>query len=70
MEVVKLIPKLQKLNKADKLYVIQFLVSELAQQETDLLKPEVNYPVWSPYDSSEAAETMLQVLKNSELQNK
>jgi hypothetical protein len=38
---------------------MQFLVSELAQEETDLLKPDLSYPVWSPYDATEAANTML-----------
>jgi hypothetical protein len=42
---------------------MQFLVSELAAEETDLLKPDLDYPVWSPYDAFEAANTMLQVLK-------
>lgn len=37
------------------------LISELAQQETDLIKPEQAYPVWSPYGADEAADTMLKV---------
>jgi hypothetical protein len=42
---------------------VQILISELAQQETELIKPDQSYPVWSPYDAVEAADTMLQVLK-------
>jgi hypothetical protein len=45
---------------------MQFLVSELAQGESDLLKPGLAYPVWSPYDAVEAADTMLAVLKAAE----
>jgi hypothetical protein len=45
---------------------MQFLISELAQQELDLLKPGMSYPVWSPYDAVEAADAMLQVLKDAE----
>ncbi len=66
MEVMELIPQLRQLSHADKLYVMQFLVSELAQEQTDLLQPNLNYPVWSPYDAFEAANTMLQVLKAAE----
>ena len=61
MEVTELLPQLRELSRADKLYVMQFLVSELVQEETDLLKPYLDYPVWSPYNAFEAANTMLQV---------
>ena len=39
MNITELLPQLRKLNRAGKLYVMQFLVSELAQEETDLLDP-------------------------------
>lgn len=58
----ELILTLQGLSRADKFYVLQVLISELAQQETDLIKPDQSYPVWSPYDAVEAADTMLKVL--------
>lgn len=57
------------LNRADKLYVMQVLISELAQQETDLIKPDLSYPVWSPYDAFEAADTMLKVLQAAKTQD-
>jgi hypothetical protein len=40
---------LQGLSRAEKLYILQVLISGLAQQEADLIKPEQSYPVWSPY---------------------
>jgi hypothetical protein len=46
-----LLHTLRTLPRADNLYLMQFLVSELAQEESDLLKPGLAYPVWSPYDS-------------------
>jgi hypothetical protein len=33
------------LPRADKLYLMQFLVSELAQEELDVLKPDLAYPM-------------------------
>jgi hypothetical protein len=65
----ELISTLQGLSRADKLYVMQVLISELAQQETDLIKPNQSYPVWSPHDAVEAADTMLKVLQASKPQN-
>ncbi len=61
----KLISDLRGLSRADKFYVMQLLISELAQQETELIKPDQSYPVWSPYDAVEAADTMLKVLQAS-----
>ncbi len=64
-EMVQLLPRLRKLPRADKLNVIQFLVSELVQEETSLLQPGVVYPVWSPYDAFDAADVMLKILKET-----
>ena len=61
----ELLSTLRGLNRADKLYVMQVLISYLAQQETDLIKPDLSYPVWSPYDAFEAADTMLKVLQSA-----
>ena len=61
-----LLHTLQQLPRADKLYVMQVLVSALAQEELEVLKPDLAYPVWSPYDAVEAAHAMLAVLKTAE----
>lgn len=65
MTVTQLLPQLQQLNRVDKLHIMQFLVSELAQEESDLLQPGLDYTVWSPYDAFEAADTMLQFLETA-----
>jgi hypothetical protein len=62
----ELISTLRGLSRADKFHIMQILISELAQQETDLIKPDQAYPVWSPYDAVEAADTMLKVLKTQD----
>ena len=66
-ELIQLFPILRALKRAEKLYVIQFLVSELAQAETELVQPGVAYPIWSPYDAFDAAETMLQALAEAKV---
>jgi hypothetical protein len=65
----ELISTLRELSRADKFYIMQLLLSELAQQETDLIKPDRAYPVWSPYDAVEAADTMLKVLQSAKVQD-
>ena len=64
-----LISTLRKLSRSDKFYIMQLLISELAQQETDLIKPEQAYPVWSPYGADEAADTMLKALQADHTQD-
>ena len=59
-ELVELFPRLRELKRAEKLHVIQFLVSELAQDEASLIQPGLEYPVWSPYAAFDAANVMLQ----------
>lgn len=59
----ELMSTLGERDRADKLYIMQVLVSDLAQQETPLLQPEQAYPVWSPHGADEAANTLLQMLK-------
>jgi len=63
---VELLNSLRSLNRVEKLHVLQVLVSELAQEEAHLLRPEGTYPIWSPYDAHEAADTLLKMLKAPE----
>lgn len=69
MVSAELISTLRELSRADKFYIMQVLISELAQQETDLIKPDQSYPVWSPYDAVEAADIMLKVLQAAKTQD-
>lgn len=64
MVMTELLPLLRGLNRAEKLHVVQVLVSELAQaDEATLLHAGMSYSMWSPHDAFQAAETMLTVLK-------
>jgi len=60
--IVDLIPRLHDLKRSEKLFVIQILASDLAQEEENLIRPNLAYPIWSPFDSSEAATAMLNAL--------
>lgn len=62
-ELAELLPTLKDLSRTDKLRVMQFLVSELAKEEEALLHANEDYPVWSPYNSYEAANVLLEILK-------
>lgn len=63
MELTELLPSLREQNRSDKLRLLQFLVSEIAKEENILLNVGESYPVWSPYNSFEAANTLLDALE-------
>lgn len=65
MDLLQILPELRKLNRAQKLFIMQFLISELAQAENEQIQPNTSYPIWSPYDSHDAAATMLNALRES-----
>ena len=69
MVSAELLKNLRCLDRADKLYVMQVLLSDLVQEEADLVKPGQAYPIYSPYDAFEAADTMLKVLKESKTED-
>lgn len=61
-ELVELVPILHDLKRSEKLFVIQYLVAELAKEETDMLKQDMEYQVWSPYEADDAAHLLLKYL--------
>ena len=59
----QLLPMLQILPRADKLRIILFLSSQLAQEEgIDSSSVTGNYLDWKLYDASGAANTLLDML--------
>jgi hypothetical protein len=67
MVSTEMLNSLHTLSRADKLYIMQVLISELVQEETNLIKPDQSYPVWSPYDAFDAANSMLEVLEREKV---
>lgn len=63
MSTEQLLDELRLLSRADKLRAMQVLVLELAAEEKALLEPDASYPVWSPYDATGAAETLMELLQ-------
>ena len=66
MTLADLLPELKGLPHSDKLRVVQFLVSEIVKEEDISLPPGAAYPVWSPYNSAEAANTLLNALREEQ----
>lgn len=60
------LPSLSSLKRHEKLFLIQYLASDLAREETQLLQANMEYPVWSPYDAIGAADTLMNTLNQND----
>ncbi len=67
MPLDELISQVQGLSKIDKLRLMQFLVTELVKEENEnFFVANQEYPVWSPYNCSEAANVLMNLLATKE----
>jgi hypothetical protein len=62
MTVHNLLVAASQLDRVDKLWLIQFLLVELAKDEGIKLVEEGEYPIWTPLDTYEAAQILSDVL--------
>jgi hypothetical protein len=63
MPLVELMSQIQDLPKIDKLRLMQFLATELVKEEdANFFVADREYPVWSPYNCSEAANVLMNLL--------
>jgi hypothetical protein len=62
MTLVEMLPNLKQLNHQEKLKAVQFLVNEMAIEESILDSQKV-YPVYSVYDSFEAGDALMKLLE-------
>ena len=62
MQLSELLPALHQLPRADKFRAVQFLTTELAQDEGGPVSG-AEYPVWSPHEAHEAAATLTSYLR-------
>ncbi|MEC4991341.1 MAG: hypothetical protein SAJ37_21620 [Oscillatoria sp. PMC 1068.18] len=70
MALAELISQIQNLPKIDKLRLIQFLATELVKEEdANFFVANQEYPVWSPYNCSEAANVLMDLLAKKQQEN-
>ena len=64
MSLTELVPEVKQLPRIDKLRLMQVLVVELAKEEgVSLLLQEGEYPIWTPLNAYDAAETLMKMLE-------
>ncbi len=62
MTLTEMLPNLKQLNHREKLKAVQFLVNEIAIEES-LLDNNKDYPIYSVYDSFEAGDALMKLLE-------
>ena len=70
MPLAQLMSQIQDLPKIEKLRLMQFLATELVKEEdANFFIANQEYPVWSPYNCSEAANVLMNLLAKKQRGN-
>jgi hypothetical protein len=66
MSLSELIPLVNNLNQSDKLALFKLLAAQVPDAELQAIFSASEYPVWSPYDATEAANILMQMIQNEQ----
>jgi hypothetical protein len=64
MSLSKLIPLVNNLSQSDKLSLFKLLVAQIPDAELQAIFSASEYSVWSPYDATEAANILMQMIED------
>jgi hypothetical protein len=66
MSLSELIPLVNNLSQSDKLSLFKLLAAQVPDAELQAIFSASEYPVWSPYDETEAANILMQMIENEQ----
>lgn len=69
MSLTDVLPGLKSLNRFEKIRVVQILINEIAKEEESFFENGKQYPIWSPFESYEAAEGLMKLLEEEKQKN-
>jgi hypothetical protein len=64
MSLVQLIPIINDLSQPDKLELFKLLAAQIPEADLQVIFSATEYPVGSPYDLTETADIMKQMIKD------
>jgi hypothetical protein len=64
MSLTELIPLVNNLSQPDKLSLFKLLAAQVPDAELQVIFSASEYPVWSPYDATEAASILMQMIQD------
>lgn len=69
MSIAELIPTLKGLPREDKIQVLRLMASDLTEEAgVEILQNGTSYPVWTPFDAHEAAQSLQKLLEEDRVQ--
>jgi hypothetical protein len=66
MSLAELIPLVNNLSQSDKLSLLKLLAAQLPDTDLKVIFSASEYPVWSPYDATEAADILMQMIQDDQ----
>jgi hypothetical protein len=66
MSLAEIIPLVNDLSQPDKLSLFKLLAAQVPDAELQVIFSASEYPVWSPYDATEAANIMMQMIRDDQ----
>jgi hypothetical protein len=66
MSLSELIPLVNNMSQSDKLSLFKLLASQIPEAELQVIFSASEYPVWSPYDATEAANILSQMIQDDQ----
>jgi hypothetical protein len=64
MSLTELIPLINNLSQPDKLSLFKLLAAQVPDAELQVIFSASEYPVWSPYDATEAASVLMRMIQD------
>jgi hypothetical protein len=66
MSLAELIALVNNLSQSDKLSLFKLLAVQIPDAELQVIFSASEYPVWSPYDATESADILMQMIQNDQ----
>ncbi|PZO38842.1 MAG: hypothetical protein DCF19_15320 [Pseudanabaena frigida] len=66
MSLAELLPLVDNLSQLDKLSLFKLLAAQVSDAELQVIFSASEYPVYSPHDSIEAANILMQMIRDDQ----
>jgi hypothetical protein len=66
MSLTEIIPLVNNLSQPDKLSLFKLLAAQVPDAQLQAIFSASEYPVWSPYDATEAANILMQMIRDDQ----
>jgi hypothetical protein len=66
MSLTEIIPLVNDLSQPDKLSLFKLLAAQVPDAQLQAIFSASEYPVWSPYDATEAANILMQMIQDDQ----